>query len=315
MNVLLDKWLSHLRAVENVSPHTIRAYGSDVRKFIDHIERQAGGKVRPDFITMRHVRRYLGTLVKTDTFNRTQPVARKTKARTLSSLKTFFRWLVEEGVLADSPAESIDSPRVDKKLPDVPTVTDIGTALSDSVSATEDETERTRNDALLEVLYGSGLRVSEAVGLNLRAVDLKQGWLRVTGKGSKQRTVPIGVKEKDALEKWLAVRDEYRTDQSGQALFLGKRGKRLNQREAYSIVNKRLAAAGLSRGAHPHALRHAFATHMLENGADLMSIKELLGHSSLSTTQVYTRVTRDHLKQVYARHPRAAASEDGTRHR
>jgi integrase/recombinase XerC len=312
MREQLHNWLAHLRAVENVSDHTLRAYGSDVRKFIDHIESHAGHDIAPDFISLRHIRRYLGSLSKVDSVNRSTPVARKTKARTLSSLKAFFRWLVDQGILEGSPAESVDSPKLDKKLPSVPSTREIETALSDQTAPAEDETERTRNDALIEVLYGSGLRISEATNLNIRSLDLKHGWMRVTGKGSKQRTVPIGVQEREALQAWIAIRSEWAGEKSGNALFLGKRGKRLDVRVAREVVRRRMSAAGVNEGNHPHALRHAFATHMLENGADLLSIKELLGHSSLSTTQIYTRVTRDHLKKVYARHPRAGVGDDGT---
>ncbi len=310
MREQLDNWLSHLHAVENVSPHTIRAYGSDVLKFINQVEAHAGRDLSPDFITLRHIRRYLGSLNKYDSFNRPSPVSRKTKSRTLSSLKAFFRYLVDQGVLEGSPAESIDGPRMEIILPDSPSVNEVFATLEAEELPQEDEIEHLRNNALLEVLYGSGLRISEAISLNLQSLDLKRGWLSVMGKGSKQRFVPIGVKEKGALQAWIDVRSEWVTSESGEALFLGKRGKRLNVRDAYEVVRRRMTAAGISRGNHPHALRHAFATHMMENGADLLTIKELLGHSSLSTTQVYTHVTRDHLKEVYSRHPRAAAHDE-----
>jgi len=220
--------------------------------------------------------------------------------------------MVDQGVIEGSPAESVDGPKQEKRLPSVPSMAEIESSLSDTPIRTEDDVEHARNDALIEVLYGSGLRISEATGLNLRSLDMKHGWMRVTGKGSKQRTVPIGVQEKKALQNWLNLRSKWLNEQSGQALFLGKRGKRLDVRVAREIIRRRMKAAGVNEGNHPHALRHAFASHMLENGADLLSIKELLGHSSLSTTQIYTRVTREHLKKVYARHPRAEARDDGT---
>ncbi|MBS1261240.1 MAG: Tyrosine recombinase XerC [Calditrichaeota bacterium] len=259
---------------------------------------------------MRIVRRYLGALSVRTRDGKRAPASRKTKARALSSLRTWFRWLVEQGVIEGSPAEAVDGPKQERVLPDAPSAAEIERAVTDETAGT-DEVRRARDDALLELLYGSGLRVAEAVGADRGALDLSRRWLRVTGKGSKQRTAPVGRYAAHALRRWLAVRGQWATDASGDALFLGRRGGRLNARVAYEIVRARLAAAGVSRGAHPHALRHAFATHMLESGADLISIKELLGHASLSTTQQYTHVTRDHLKRVYdAKHPRADAGGD-----
>ena len=312
--------------MQNVSPHTLKAYGGDIRRFIEHVEAIAGKSLSPDRITLRMIRRYLGSLSNTGKSGKPVSASRKTKARVLSSLKAWFRWLVDEGVLEGSPAEAIEGPKLDKHLPASPSRDDMNrvfagdadrvtrsqSAGNDQGPSTSDDPVRAlRDQALLEVLYGCGLRVSEATSLDCRAVDLKNGWIRVTGKGSKQRTVPVGSHAADALNRWLQHRLDWETDISGDALFLGKRGGRMNPRAAYEVVRERLRAAGLSESAHPHALRHAFATHMLENGADLLSIKELLGHSSLSTTQIYTKVTRDRLRQVYeAGHPRAGGSRE-----
>lgn len=309
MRASLEAWVNHLRSVEGVSPHTLRAYQGDVQRFLDHLHAISGREPAPGSITMRQVRRYVGALAMRSS-GRAAPVSRTTKARVLSSLKAFFRYLVNEGAIEGSPAEAIDGPRGARALPDSPRPETVVKALE--AAATEaDEVERLRNTALVELLYGCGLRVSEACGLDLTSWDRRQGWLRVHGKGNKTRTVPLGRHAREALVAWLECRAEWATPESGPALFLGKRGGRLNPRIAYEVVRRRFAAAGAGDGVHPHALRHAFATHMLENGAELMAIKDLLGHASLSTTQVYTRVTREHLRRVYdAKHPRAATPEN-----
>ncbi|MCB2200520.1 tyrosine recombinase XerC [bacterium] len=300
MRELLAAYLDDLRAVRNVSQHTLKAYESDISTFIDQLEARAGSMPAPSSIPMRWVRRYLGERVE-------KGASRATAARILSSLKGFFRYLVERGEIDSSPAEAIEGPKLGRRLPHVPSVDTVAAAVA--ATTPDDDVQTARDTALLEILYGCGLRVAEAVALNRASLDLKRNWVRVIGKRNKERMVPLGKPAREALEHWLAMRTEWAGSTSGDALFLGVRGGRLNVRTAFDVVRSRLAEAGEVKGKHPHALRHAFATHMLENGADLSSVKELLGHESLSTTQIYTHVTAEHLKRVYSdKHPRAGGT-------
>jgi integrase/recombinase XerC len=294
----LNDYASYLKAVQNASAHTIKAYNRDISTFLEQLKINAGGKpLAVDKITMRWVRRYLGERIR-------RGASRATTARILSSLKGFFRYLTETGVIEFSPAEIIEGPKLEKRLPHVPTQGSIKYAIEEFQDT--DEVRAARDTALFELLYGSGLRVEEAVKLNLLSLDLNRQWVRVIGKRNKERVVPIGSFSVRSLKKWISFRSDWENEKSGSALFLGQRGGRLNVRMAYDIINKRLKQAGETSGCHPHALRHAFATHMLENGADISSVKELLGHESLSTTQIYTHVSAEHLKKVYSgKHPRA----------
>lgn len=298
MRDLLQAYLEYLKAERDASPHTLKAYEHDISSFIDTLAARSGGEPpAPHSVTMRWIRRYLGQ-------RREQGAQRATIARILSSLRGFFRYLVEEGWIEDSPAEALEGPRLGRRLPEVPAEDMVARAI-DGIHD-DDPVRLARDRALLEVLYGCGLRVAEAVSLNLTGLDLASGWIRVLGKRRKQRVVPLGERAREALRSWIEERGRWSTSESGDALFLGRRGGRLAPGGAYTIVRERLEAAGAREGAHPHALRHAFATHMLEHGADLASVSELLGHESLSTTQIYTHVTAEHLKRVYAdKHPRA----------
>ena len=300
MRELLAAYMSYLRAVRNVSPHTFKAYESDISTFLDYLEARAGNMPAPSSIPMRWIRRYLGERVE-------KGASRATAARILSSLKGFFRYLVEQGEIESSPAEAIEGPKLERRLPQVPTVETVASAAA--IVSSDDETRTSRDIALFELLYGCGLRVAEAVALERSSLDLKRHWVRVIGKRNKERMVPLGRPARQAVEEWLKHRGKWATNRSGDALFIGARGGRLNVRTAFEIVRTRLQQAGEAKGKHPHALRHAFATHMLERGADLSSVKELLGHESLSTTQIYTHVTAEHLKRVYAdKHPRAGGT-------
>ncbi len=297
MRKRLEAYMIHLQAVKDVSSHTLRAYYNDISAFLDHLETIAGSLPTPDKIKPRWIRRYLGELS-------AKGIGRATSARKLSSLKGFFRYLVQEGDILSSPAEDLTGVKLDKKLPELPTEKEVDRTFN--LIGTCETVEQYRDRALLELLYGSGLRVGEAMSLDIRDIDLKRGWLRVMGKRRKERVVPVGREAVNALQAWLKVRSEWCTPQSGDALFLGKRGKRLDQRVARQVIHSLFENAGIKKGTHPHALRHAFATHMLDHGAGIESVGELLGHASLSTTQIYTHVSVKRLKEVYtSKHPRA----------
>ncbi|MDP8205884.1 MAG: tyrosine recombinase XerC [Candidatus Electryonea clarkiae] len=297
MHDQLKDYLDHLSAVRDVSKHTIKAYERDITSFFNHIESVRGNLPDADIIRPRWIRKYLGEKSARG-YNRTS------LKRQLSAIKGFFRFLVEIEILEKSPAEDLIGPKLEKKLPELPSEKVVHKALETVLSGNEPEIIRDR--ALLEVLYGSGLRLNEAISLDLGSFSLERKWVKVLGKRRKERSVPLGTHAVTALRRWIEVRSVFCNEKSDKALFLGKRGGRLNPRVARDIVHRALESAGQNRGSHPHALRHAFATHLMDHGAELTAVGEMLGHASLSTTQIYTHVSAERLKEVYRnKHPRA----------
>lgn len=294
MQALLDRFSRHLQVERNVSEHTHSAYLRDLhefRLFLVELFKQADRSAleRVDKMTLR---RYLALLHKK---NRKSTIARK-----LAALRTFFRYLVKEGVLAANPGELVATPRQEKYLPTTLTVDEAYNLLESMKGA---DRLSIRDRAILEILYSCGLRVGELTGLNVGEVDFDQSLVRVTGKGGKERIVPIGQHALKALHAYL---EERSWPGENEPLFLNRFGKRLNARSIQRNLKKHLLLAGVLKNATPHALRHSFATHLLDGGADLRAIQELLGHSSLSTTQKYTQVSVDHLTHVYDdAHPRS----------
>ena len=281
------------------SPHTRKAYESDLRQFVAWAER--GGAAGPETVDHLTLRRYLAYLT-------TRGMARPTIARKAAALRAFFGWLRRRGVVAADPTRNLRTPKGDRRLPRVPKAAEVATLL-DEAPAADDPLSlaiAARDDAVLEVLYGAGLRVSELCGLGPSDVDLRGGMVTVLGKRSKIRRVPLGEVAIGAIRAYL---DGGRTFLSGpasppDALFLNRRGKRLTPRDARRILERRLLTDG--RAISPHSLRHAYATHLLEGGADLRAVQELLGHADVATTQLYTHLTKDRLRAVYdATHPRA----------
>ncbi len=283
----LDAYLGRLEAQRGLSPHTVAAYRRDLSQFFDFCGRLGAAAIIQ--IERRHVRRFVAQLT-------TRNYARRSVARKASAVRSFFADAVRRGDLAANPAEGIGSPRRPRTLPKALPARRLGAAL-DQLDGTEPVVLRDR--ALLEMLYGTGLRVSELASLATRevaGVDL----LRVRGKRGRERVVPVGGAARRALDAYLARgRPALATVAAGPALWVGVRGGSLDARGIRRVVRARL-------GTFPHALRHSFATHLLEEGADLRTVQELLGHIELGTTQIYTAVTRDHLKATYERtHPRA----------
>ena len=286
----------HLEHVKRASKHTVSNYARDVsqlRAFLVEKKHPAIKDLRRlDLIALR------GFLAGRHHVDATTSVMRK-----LSAIRGFLKYAKKEKRIASSPAELLDSPKRPKSLPKTVSV-DEAFALCDAPIANGDERHPARDRAIVELLYGAGLRVSELCGIDIADVDMKGRWLRVLGKGNKQRLVPFHDACAAAIEAWLRARPSH--ERGADALFLGARGARLNDRE----VRRFLARYGLEVGArgrvHPHKLRHAYATHLLEGGADLRAIQELLGHASLSTTQRYTHVDVARLTAVYDKsHPRA----------
>ena len=308
----VERFLEHLHVERNYSAHTLRNYRSDLEAFFHFVtsrkKKSAAPKPPALPIEVDHltIREYLGRLYA----ERRKPA---TIARKLAALRSFYRYACREGLLQENPAKLVASPRLPQMLPPVMT-TEETNQLIDSVqtiaatSEGRDALRVARDHLIFELLYGSGLRVSELVGLSLDQLDLADGVLLVRGKGKKERTVPFGSKALAAFEEYCRQRAE-RLGQNGmnpEALLVSARGSRLTTRTVHRIVRRYSSRLRGDPTLHPHSLRHAFATHLLSEGADLRAIQELLGHSSLSSTQKYTRISIRQLMEVYDKtHPRA----------
>jgi integrase/recombinase XerC len=284
------------RARRNDSAHTLRNYGADLREFLEYLSPPNTQPPAIADIDLLLLREWLSHL-----YVREQKPA--TIRRKLASLRAFYRYLSREGRIATDPSRLLRLPKMPKTLPDVPN-TEVTNAMVDG--ALRADLERpfpTRDRLLLELLYGCGMRVSEAVGLDLEDFDRSERWVRVRGKGRKERQVPYGSKAAAALDAWMAVRH---SEREFHALFLNHRGERLTDRGARNIVKFYATNVVGDSSIHPHTLRHAFATDLLSHGADLRAIQELLGHARLSTTQKYTQVSLTDLMRVYDNaHPKA----------
>jgi integrase/recombinase XerC len=302
MRAALDAFCEHLRLERDVSPHTLRAYRADVHSMLDHAARLQ--LVEPGDVDLATLRSWLARL-------HTQGASRSTLARRASAARTFTAWAVRRGLASADAGARLASPKPQRHLPEVLRVgeaTAVLDAAADRGDGDErDEVTRLRDQAVVEVLYATGIRVSELCGLDLDDLDLHRRTLRVLGKGRKERTVPLGQPAVDAVEGWLADgRPAWARADSGAALLLGARGRRLDPRAARRVVHERLRAVPGVPDLGPHGLRHSAATHLLEGGADLRTVQELLGHATLATTQIYTHVSIERLRATYERaHPRA----------
>lgn len=295
-NELLDKFLKYLVVEKDRSPETVRAYATDLEDFRDFLQRTGRFEVSDvKGIDAVHIRGFLagkfGRLKKTS-------VGRK-----LAAIKTFFKFLARENFIDDNPAVAIRAPKRESPLPKALSVDEAHRFFSLNGEM------KTRDRAIFELLYSSGLRVGELTGLKIGDLDLVNGWVRVLGKGRKERYVPVGSKAADALENYLSLRSAIisKTGIAGtEHLFINSRGAALSSRSVRRILKAYLDEAGLSGSVSPHSFRHSFATHLLHGGADLRSIQELLGHSSLSTTQRYTAMDLGKLLEIYDKaHPRS----------
>jgi len=302
MDALVQQYAEHLRGERNVSPHTLRNYLSDLAQFDDFLRQRelclkAEGEIDPRKIDVHVVRAYLAALAKD---RKKSSIGRK-----IAALKGFFRYLISMRKLDEDPLLLIHSPKQEKPLPAFLSVDDVFQLLG---GIKIDTGLDIRDRAVLEVFYSTGIRVSELVGLNWADVDFQLEIIRVVGKGSKERIVPIGEIALQALRDYgQEQREKWQLSAKGEtAVFLNNRGHRITTRSVARIVEKHLKQAGIHVKMGPHGLRHSFATHLLNSGADLRSIQELLGHASLSTTQRYTHLNLDALTAVYDKaHPRA----------
>ncbi len=336
MKSAIEKYLAYLHAVRNASPHTLVNYGRDLEQFVAYLTPPGVKEPGPKDISQHEIREFVGYL-------HHQGLEKSSVARKLAALRSFFKYCVRESLLQENPARLVATPKLPKRIPSVLSAEEINAFLDhlarigarsagpDAPQARAKETQRRRlgrdeshlllrrDRALLEMLYASGLRVSELTGLNLADMDQKERILRVRGKGNKERIVPYGSKAEEALAAYWPVRNELlRQARPGgqahegkrrcdaEAVFLNYAGRRLTQRSVGRIVKKYARLVNVNWDLHPHSLRHAFATHLLADGADLRAIQELLGHQSLSTTQKYTHASIRQLMEVYDKsHPHA----------
>ncbi len=299
LRAAVDEFAAHLRAERDRSEHTVRAYVGDLTSLMDHLARL--GRTDLSGLDVAVLRSWLAR-------QRTQGRARTTLARRASAARMFTAWAHRRGLIDTDSGSLLAMPKARRSLPDVLRV-DEATTMLDAVAddASDRDPIAVRDLALLELLYATGIRVSELVGLDLEDMDENRRVVRVLGKGRKERSVPYGAPAEKAVRDWLAIgRRRLAGPVAGRALFVGARGGRLGVRAARQVVHARLRAVPGAPDLGPHGLRHTAATHLLEGGADLRSVQELLGHASLATTQVYTHVSIDRLRRAYEQaHPRA----------
>lgn len=298
MRRLIHQYLEHLQGERQLSPQTLRAYEHDLVTFHEFLARDFLGKEPdPQDVDALAVRSFLAALTR-------QGLGKRSQGRALSAVRSLFRYACREGILEANPAQAVKTPKAPKTLPRHLRPGEVESL----IEAPEGDGPLVRRDrAILELLYAAGLRVSELVGLDWTDVDLSARVVRVMGKGNKERMVPFGKPAAEALRGWLEVWEGVRDPaKDGEPVFLNHQGGRLTDRSVRRVIDRWVEAAAVARGVHPHTLRHTFATHLLENGADLRAIQELLGHSSLSTTQRYTHLEVERLLSVYrGAHPRA----------
>ncbi|MBR4585457.1 MAG: tyrosine recombinase XerD [Bacteroidales bacterium] len=279
MDRIVRDYRYYLRMERKLSPNTVAAYGRDVAEFLAAVE------VEPRAVRSDDIARYL--TVRAGAGN--AALSKRSQARLLSALRSFFDWLILEGERKDNPCDRIDAPKLGRYLPAVLSVEEV-TAILESVDTATGDWRALRDRAILEILYGCGLRVSEACGLLISHVYLQEGFVRVVGKGNKERLVPLGEVAADAFARYLEVRPPAAEAAFDDVAFLNKNGHPLSRVAIFNLVKKQALVAGVNKEISPHTFRHSFATHLIENGADLRVVQEMLGHESILTTEIYTHI-------------------------
>ncbi|SKC41293.1 integrase/recombinase XerD [Bacteroidales bacterium WCE2004] len=289
MTRILQDYRYYLRMERKLSPNTVAAYGRDVAEFLQAVE------LEPRAVRSEDIERYL---------KQRKELSKRSQARLLSALRSFFDWLVLEGERKDNPCDRIDAPKLGRYLPEVLSVEEV-CAILDSVDVSSGDWRALRDRAILEILYGCGLRVSEACGLLISHVYLKEGFVRVVGKGDKERLVPLGEVAADAFAAYLAARPAPAEPAFDDVAFLNKNGRPLSRVAIFNLVKQQALIAGVNKEISPHTFRHSFATHLIERGADLRVVQEMLGHESILTTEIYTHIdTATWQAAILAHHPR-----------
>ena len=292
MQGAIEAFVQYLNRERSLSDNTIRAYVGDLQSLSNHLAALKIEEVSQ--MNISHLRSWLAN-------QQTKGASRTTLSRRATSIKLFTKWAFKEGLLPNDVGANLATPKAHRILPEILDVKSADLAMKSLETVAEETGELTaiRNLAMVELLYATGARVSELCGLDLKDIDYERQTIRVIGKGNKERVIPVGRPAIEALEKWLAVRPQLANDRSGSAIFLGARGKRIDQRQVREVVYKTIELG-------PHALRHSAATHLLEGGADLRTVQEILGHASLTTTQIYTHVSAERLHSAFKQaHPRA----------
>jgi len=292
MNPAIKRFLRYLEVERDVSAHTLKAYREDLA---DYLSDDRGRPPSPASISPLDLRQYVSDLHRAG-------YARTSISRRLASLRSFFRFAQREGIVDSNPAKPLRNPRKQRQLPHFMTSQEVERLL---LAPNSSERMGARDLAILETMYSTGVRVSELVGMNIGDVELEEAVARIRGKGKRERYAPLGSFAIEAIQHWLRMRDESELGHQ-DPIFVNRLGSRLSTRSVGRMLEKYLAAAGLDRRTTPHTLRHSFATHLLDGGADIRSVQELLGHRSLVTTQIYTHLTTATLRQAYEKaHPRA----------
>ncbi len=289
----IQAFIDYLRKQRGYSEHTVAAYRRDLAQFVDFVSTETGKTALKEVLTKAMLRAFIYSF-------REHGFKARTVARKVATMKSFSRYCVKNGILKVNPAKALSTPRLDKPLPSF-----ITRKQADLIAeGTPSGETALRNRAVVELLYGSGIRLAEIYALNIETIDRKNRTVRVVGKGRKERVVPVTPDAISLIDRYIRCRSSAR--EIGSPLFVNKDGRRLSRRQIERIVGRELAAVSQLKQKSPHVLRHSFATHLLDAGADIRAVKELLGHSSLSTTQVYTHVSKEHLREVYNQaHPRA----------
>ena len=303
MQIAIDRFLRYLTVERNASSLTIKSYREDLATFAEYFQQALGRPATASELTPVDLRGFVSAM-------HDAGYAKSSVSRRLACLRSFFRFAQREGLVAVNPAKPLRNPRPDRKLPHFLTTVEIGRLLEAPPSTNP---QGMRDRAILETMYSAGLRVSETVGLNDQDLDWSAGIVRVRGKGKRERLAPIGSFAVKALRRWLSVRKlSKRVPQNGTApVFTNKFGTRLTTRSVARMLDQRILQAGLDTRTSPHTLRHSFATHLLDRGADIRTVQELLGHKSLVTTQIYTHVSTAGLREVYEHaHPRAKKQQN-----
>lgn len=290
---------TYLRLERGMSLNTYNSYSSDVKEFASWLDSESGPGVTLEKTAGENIRQYLGTRIDP---NEGQAITSRTQARILSSLRSFFGWLQIDGVIAENPCDGIDTPKIGRYLPSVLSIDEVNDIMN---SVDQSKWGGVRDRAILELLYGCGLRVTEVSDMKISNIYLQEKFVRVVGKGNKERVVPMGDPAAEAVTAYLAVRPEPADAKSEDILFLNKSGKQLSRISVFNMVKKQAMLAGITKEISPHTFRHSFATHLIEGGADLRVVQEMLGHESILTTEIYTHLdSTTWQNDILEHHPR-----------